>query len=133
MSLALAVMLAVAPLCVHVKLSGCSGNSTGRKLELGFLAPLATSATRPCCGGIGGHTHQCPAPAGWREYAEGLPAILPVPAAARADSVETMPPLLARLCLAVTLGASAGLACTAHTPPPADPRTRRAPPPAAEG
>lgn len=32
-----------------------------------------------------------------------------------------MPPLLARLCLAVTLGASAGLACTAHTPPPADP------------
>src|SRR6478735_5877615 len=27
--------------------SGCRGSSTGRKLELGFLAPLATTAMRP--------------------------------------------------------------------------------------
>src|SRR3990167_2556436 len=39
--------LAPASLCVQVRCSGCSGSSTGRKLELGFLAPLATSAVRP--------------------------------------------------------------------------------------
>src|SRR6476661_6932434 len=43
-----------APLSVRISASppnatrsGCSGSSTGRKLELGRLAPLATSAMRP--------------------------------------------------------------------------------------
>ena len=32
------------------------------------------SATRPCCGGIGGHSRECTKPATWRDYTDTLPA-----------------------------------------------------------